>query len=129
MTETSIGTIQRGDMYFADLAGGVGSEQNGHRPVLIVQNNVGNKHSKTVIAASITSRIACKNTLPTHCRITAQQGLPKDSLVLLEQIQTIDKTRLTERIGALDGAVMRGVDKALAISVGLHEYHTLERNA
>jgi mRNA interferase MazF len=111
--------IRRGDMYYAGLAPGAGSEQSGHRPVLIIQNDAGNRHSKTVIAAVITSRAASKPKLPTHCPVKRQQGLGRDSLVLLEQIRTIDKTRLKEYIGTLDGDAMSGVDKALAVSVGL----------
>jgi len=111
--------IKRGDMYYADLPLGVGSEQYGDRPVLIVQNNAGNNHSNTVIAATITSRTETKTSIPTHCPIKKQQGLGWDSLVLLEQIQTIDKKRLTEYIGTLDDETMRAVDKALAVSVGL----------
>ena len=111
--------IKRGDMFYADLTPSVGSEQDGIRPVLIIQNNDGNKHSKTVIAAIITSKVASKAKLPTHCPIKAQQGLGRDSLVLLEQIRTIDKKRLKEYIGTLDGDTMSGIDKALAISVGL----------
>lgn len=111
--------IRRGDIFYADLTLGVGSEQSGFRPVLIIQNNTGNKHSATVIAAVITSRTKHKADLPTHCPLKRQQGLGRDSLVLLEQIRTIDKSRLKEYIGTLDGAAMSGVDKALAVSVGL----------
>ena len=111
--------IKRGDMFYADLTPSVGSEQDGIRPVLIIQNNDGNKHSKTVIAAVITSKTESKAKLPTHCPIKAQQGLGRDSLVLLEQIRTIDKVRLKEYIGTLDGDAMNEVDKALAVSVGL----------
>lgn len=111
--------IRRGDMFYADLTPTVGSEQDGIRPILIIQNDTGNKHSKTVIAAIITSRTASKPKMPTHCLIRAQQGLGRDSLVLLEQIRTIDKTRLKEYIGTLDSESMSGVDKALAVSVGL----------
>jgi len=113
--------IQRGDMFYEDLAYGIGSEQNGYRPVLIIQNNIGNKFSNTVIIAIITSRIKGKTALPTHCYIKAQQGLDRDSLVLLEQIRTIDKARLEEHIGALDHEAMRMVNKALSISVGLFD--------
>jgi len=111
--------IRRGDMFYADLTPTIGSEQDGIRPVLIIQNNDGNKHSKTVIAVIITSKVSSKAKLPTHCPVKAQQGLGRDSLVLLEQIRTIDKTRLKEYIGALDGEAMSEVDKALAVSVGL----------
>jgi mRNA interferase MazF len=111
--------IKRGDMFFADLAHGVGSEQSGYRPVLIIQNDVGNKHSQTVIIAIITSKTASKAKMPTHCPIIAQQGLVRDSLVLLEQIRTIDKERLSEYIGTLDAETMRRINRALAVSVGL----------
>jgi mRNA interferase MazF len=111
--------IRRGDMFYADPALGMGSEQSGSRPVLIVSNNTGNKHSRTVIAAVITGRAAGKAKLPTHCLVRAQQGLGRDSCVLLEQIRTIDKARLREYIGTLDGESMGGVDRALAVSVGL----------
>ncbi len=112
--------IRRGDMFYADLTLGVGSEQSGYRPVLIIQNNTGNKHSNTVIAAIITSRISTKAKLPTHAPIKAQQGLGHDSLVLLEQIRTIDKIRLKEYIGTLDDEAINRVDKALAVSMGLN---------
>jgi len=111
--------IKRGDMFYADLTPTIGSEQDGIRPVLIIQNNDGNKHSTTVIAAIITSKVARKTKLPTHCPIKAQQGLGRDSLVLMEQIRTIDKMRLKEYIGTLDSDTMSEIDKALAISVGL----------
>ena len=111
--------IRRGDILYADLAHGVGSEQCGNRPVLIVQNDTGNKHSETVIAAIITSQLQNKAKLPTHCYVKAQQGLGRDSLVLLEQLRTIDKKRLKEYIGTLDCVTMNKVDEALAISVGL----------
>jgi mRNA interferase MazF len=94
-------------MFFAVMAQGVGSEQSGYRPILIISNNTGNKHSNTVIAAFITSRIIEKANLPTHCFIKAQQGLGRDSLVLLEQIRTIDKTRIKEYIGTLESAIYR----------------------
>jgi mRNA interferase MazF len=111
--------IKRGDMYYAALTNGVGSEQSGYRPLLIIQNNTGNKHSATVIAAVITSQTDNKSDLPTHCFIKAQQGLGRDSIVLLEQIRTIDKSRLKEHIGKLDDKTMREVDTALAVSIGL----------
>ena len=107
-------------MFYANLTfGGIGSEQSGYRPVLVIQNDIGNKHSKTVIAAIITSRMENKAKMPTHCPIKAQQGLGRDSLILLEQIRTIDKERLKEFIGTLDGEAMSKVDRALAISIGL----------
>ena len=111
--------VKRGDIYYADLSPVVGSEQGGMRPVLIVQNDMGNKHSPTVIAAAITSQIN-KAKLPTHIALEAKSfGLTKDSVVLLEQIRTIDKRRLKERMGKLDDALMNQVDNAIAVSFGL----------
>ena len=111
--------IRRGDIYYADLSPVVGSEQGGLRPVLIVQNDVGNKYSPTVIAAAITSRLT-KSKLPTHIDIFGDEvGLAKDSVVLLEQIRTIDKTRLKEKMGHLEGDVMTQVNNAITISFGL----------
>lgn len=113
--------IKRGDMYYADLSPVVGSEQGGIRPVLIVQNDIGNKYSPTVIAAAITSQIN-KAKLPTHIEISAQEyGLQKDSVILLEQIRTIDKKRLREKIGRLDDELMEKVNDALSVSFGLIE--------
>ena len=112
-------TVKRGDIYYADLSPVVGSEQGGVRPVLIVQNDVGNKHSPTVIAAAITSQ-KYKTRLPTHISVTADGcGLAKDSIVLLEQVRTIDKTRLKEHMGTLDNNEMNRIDKALSVSFGL----------
>ena len=111
--------VRRGDIYYADLSPVVGSEQGGLRPVLIVQNDVGNKHSPTVIAAAITSRMS-KTRLPTHIDVYANKvGLAKDSVILLEQIRTIDKKRLKEKMGHLDDSLMREVDDAISISFGL----------
>lgn len=111
--------VRRGDIYYADLSPVVGSEQGGIRPVLIVQNNVGNKHSPTVIAAAITSQIG-KARLPTHIELSARiYGLSRDSVILLEQVRTIDKRRLKERMGRLDDPLMEQVDSALAVSFGL----------
>ncbi|MCL2827833.1 MAG: type II toxin-antitoxin system PemK/MazF family toxin [Oscillospiraceae bacterium] len=113
--------IRRGDIYYADLSPVVGSEQGGMRPVLIVQNDTGNKHSPTVIAAAITSQTA-KARLPTHIELEAKSyGLTRDSVVLLEQIRTIDKRRLKERMGKLDIGLMDRVDNAIAVSFGLAE--------
>ena len=110
----------RGDLYYADLSPVVGSEQGGLRPVLIVQNDVGNRHSPTVIAAAITSQ-KDKAHLPTHIAVQADRcGLTRDSIVLLEQIRTIDKRRLKDRMGSLDRPSMHQVDEALQISFGLH---------
>ncbi len=112
--------IKRGDIYYADLSPVVGSEQGGIRPVLIVQNDVGNKYSPTVIAAAITSQ-QDKSNLPTHINLSAAgSGLSKDSIVLLEQVRTIDKARLKEKMGALDNKAMNMVDKAISISFGLN---------
>ena len=113
-------TVKRGDIYFADLSPVVGSEQGGVRPVLIVQNDVGNRHSPTVIAAAITSRLG-KTKLPTHIAINAEKvGLERDSVVLLEQIRTIDKRRLGEKMGHLNDDVMGEVNAALNVSFGLN---------
>ena len=109
----------RGDMYYADLGRGIGSEQKGYRPVLIIQNNVGNKHSPTVIIAAITSKVGIKAKLPTHYFVNTESGLEAPSIVLLEQIRTIDKKRLDSYIGHLSDAHIDGIDKALAVSVGL----------
>lgn len=119
--------IKRGDIFYADLSPVVGSEQGGLRPVLIVQNDIGNKYSPTVIAAAITSRMG-KTKLPTHidvCRSldlgSDRMGLAKDSVILLEQIRTLDKQRLKEKMGHLDEAVMEKVNDALTISFGLKD--------
>ena len=111
--------IKRGDIYYADLSPVVGSEQGGIRPVLIVQNNVGNRYSPTVIAAAITSR-QTKAQLPTHIPLCANtSGLAKDSVVLLEQVRTIDKRRLKEKMGTVDEQSMNAVNNAISISFGL----------
>lgn len=111
--------VKRGDIYYADLSPVIGSEQGGVRPVLVVQNDIGNKYSPTVIAAAITSQIN-KAKMPTHIEISAAEyGLNKDSVILLEQIRTIDKKRLKEKIGHLDEALMSRVNDALTISFGL----------
>lgn len=110
--------IKRGELYYADLSPVVGSEQGGIRPVLVVQNDVGNKYSPTVIAAAVTSKMN-KARLPTHIELSATEyGLSKDSVVLLEQIRTLDKRRLKERIGELPSATMKKVNDALLISLG-----------
>lgn len=111
--------IKRGDIYYADLSPVVGSEQGGIRPVLIVQNDVGNRYSPTVIAAAITSRQS-KTKLPTHIPIEAQGcGLSKDSVVLLEQVRTLDKRRLKEKMGSVDFNSMEEINRALSVSFGL----------
>ena len=112
--------VKRGDIFYADLSPVVGSEQGGVRPVLIVQNDTGNRHSPTVIAAAITSQTG-KARLPTHISLAAMScGLPKDSVVLLEQIRTLDKRRLREHMGRVDETMMKQVDTAIAVSFGLH---------
>lgn len=113
-------TIKRGDIYYAELNPVIGSEQGGTRPVLIISNDIGNRHSPTVIVAAITSRVHTKAKLPTHTAIRDFEGLNKDSIILLEQIRTIDKKRLQEYIGMLSANEMARVDKALAISVSLN---------
>ena len=111
--------VKRGEIYYADLSPVVGSEQGGGRPVLSVQNDTGNRHSPTVIAAAITSQMG-KAKLPTHIEVAAACcGLTKDSVILLEQIRTLDKRRLRECMGKVDGAVMEKVDTAIAVSFGL----------
>ncbi len=113
--------IKRGEIYYADLSPVVGSEQGGIRPVLIVQNDVGNRYSPTVIAAAITSQ-RDKTELPTHIKLDASfSGLAKDSIVLLEQVRTIDKQRLKEKMGTLDNRSMNMVDRALYVSLGLND--------
>ena len=113
--------VKRGDIFYADLSPVVGSEQGGTRPVLIVQNDTGNRHSPTVIAAAITSQTG-KARLPTHISLSGHDvGLSKDSIVLLEQIRTIDKRRLREHMGRLNDAQMSMVDDAIAVSFGLPE--------
>ncbi|MBV1820935.1 type II toxin-antitoxin system PemK/MazF family toxin [Clostridium cochlearium] len=113
--------VKRGDIYYASLSPVVGSEQGGIRPVIVIQNDVGNRYSPTVIVAAITSQIN-KAKLPTHVEISSEEyGLNKDSVVLLEQIRTLDKRRLKEKIGRMTNGDMRKVDEALLISIGLKE--------
>ena len=109
--------IKRGELYYADLSPVIGSEQGGIRPVLVVQNDVVNKYSPTVIVAAITSQIN-KAKIPTHIELGTSHGLTKDSVLLLEQIRTLDKRRLKERIGVLDDKCMKSVNEALLISLG-----------
>ena len=113
-------SVKRGDIYYADLSPVVGSEQGGVRPVLIIQNDTGNRYSPTVIAAAITSQTG-KARLPTHIELPVQQecGLTRDSVVLLEQVRTLDKRRLRERMGRVDDQVMEKIDTAIAVSFGL----------
>ncbi|WP_456299437.1 type II toxin-antitoxin system PemK/MazF family toxin [Paramaledivibacter caminithermalis] len=113
--------IRRGDVFYADLSPVIGSEQGGVRPVLVIQNDIGNKYSPTVIIAAITSQIN-KAKLPTHVEINGKQyGLPKDSVILLEQVRTIDKRRFIEKICKLDEDMMNKVNESLMISLGLIE--------
>ncbi|HIY09594.1 MAG TPA: type II toxin-antitoxin system PemK/MazF family toxin [Firmicutes bacterium] len=112
-------TVKRGEIYYADLSPVVGSEQGGIRPVLIVQNDLGNRYSPTVIAAAITSQ-RDKSKLPTHIELSSRScGLSRDSVVLLEQVRTLDKRRLKERMGRLDEDAMAKIDRALSVSFGL----------
>ncbi|MBO6127176.1 MAG: type II toxin-antitoxin system PemK/MazF family toxin [Clostridia bacterium] len=119
MNNNNNNEVKKGDIFFADLSPSIGSEQSGTRPVLIVQNNIGNKFSPTVIAAAITSHH--KNDLPTHITIKSKecQGLKKDSVVLLEQIRTLDKRRLRFKLGSINQNLINQVDKALTVSLGL----------
>ena len=120
-------SVKRGDIYYADLSPVVGSEQGGLRPVLIIQNDVGNRYSPTVIAAAITSRLG-KNRLPTHIDVYADRvGLVKDSVILLEQVRTLDKRRLKEKMGHLDEDMMEEVNRAIAVSVGLGDWQPAEQ--
>ena len=113
--------VKRGDIYYADLSPVVGSEQGGIRPVLVIQNDIGNKYSPTIIVAAVTSPIN-KSKLPTHLELSASEyGLSKDSVVLLEQLRTIDKKRLRERVCRLDEVLMKRINRALQISLGLIE--------
>ena len=122
-------SVKRGDIYYADLSPVVGSEQGGLRPVLIIQNDVGNRYSPTVIAAAITSRLS-KTRLPTHIDVYADRvGLVKDSVILLEQVRTLDKRRLKEKMGHLDESIMAEVNRAIAVSVGLGDWRPSEHAA
>ena len=124
-----LNVIKIGELYYADLSPVVGSEQGGVRPVLVVQNDVGNRYSPTVIAAAVTSKIN-KARLPTHIELSARTyGLAKDSVVLLEQIRTIDKRRLKDRIGLLSDQMMNRVDDALLISLGFNVNQVLAKKA
>ncbi|TWT24610.1 type II toxin-antitoxin system PemK/MazF family toxin [Planomicrobium sp. CPCC 101110] len=114
--------VKRGDVFFAELSPVIGSEQGGTRPVLVIQNDIGNRFSPTVIIAAITAQIQ-KAKLPTHVEINAKKyGFERDSVILLEQLRTIDKSRLTDKITQLDDALMEKVDEALEISVGLVKF-------
>jgi len=110
--------FRRGELYYADLSPVVGSEQGGIRPVLVIQNNVGNKYSPTIIVAAVTSQLS-KAKIPTHVELSSlEYGLPKDSVVLLEQLRTLDKRRLRDKIGMVDSYKMRMIDNALLVSLG-----------
>ncbi|MET1014817.1 MAG: type II toxin-antitoxin system PemK/MazF family toxin [Paenisporosarcina sp.] len=114
--------VKRGDVFFADLSPVVGSEQGGTRPVLVIQNDIGNRFSPTIIIAAITAQIQ-KAKLPTHVEINAKKyGFERDSVILLEQLRTIDKSRLTDKITQLDDVLMEEVDEALEISLGLVKF-------
>ena len=112
-------TYLRGELYYADLGTGIGSEQNGYRPVVIIQNDVGNWHSPTTIVAAISTQIKTKANLPTHYYLKPGSGLVQPSMVMLEQIRTVDKTRLVQYIGKLSDGEIKGLNHALAISIGL----------
>ena len=109
----------RGELYYADLGKGIGSEQEGYRPVVIIQNNMGNKFSPTVIVAPVTTNHEAKAKLPTHCYIGAESGLDTSSVILLEQLRTVDKQRLRERVCHLDSQLLERVDQALRVSLSL----------
>jgi len=111
-------TIKRGEIYYAELNPVIGSEQGGTRPVLIISNDIGNKHSPTVIAAAITSK-QTKHKLPTHYSLSGIEGLPADSIILFEQLRTLDKKRLGERLAQLDEPYMEAINKPLLISIGI----------
>lgn len=111
--------IKRGDLYYADLSPVVGSEQGGVRPVIVIQNDIGNKYSPTIIVVPVTSQTN-KAKLPTHVKLSGSKfGLPKNSVALLEQLRTIDKKRLRDKIGCFDSSIMIKIDEAIEISVGL----------
>ncbi|MCH5351990.1 MAG: type II toxin-antitoxin system PemK/MazF family toxin [Acutalibacter sp.] len=112
-------TYLHGDLYYAELGKGVGSEQEGYRPVVIIQNDIGNRHSPTVIVAAITSKVGVKPKLPTHYYINAEDGLESPSVILLEQLRTVDKHRLDKYIGHLKKKHIDGINHALAVSIGL----------
>ena len=113
--------IKRGDIFYADLNPVIGSEQGGVRPVVIIQNNTGNKHSPTVIVAPVTSQISKKRNMPTHCYINIENGIMEPSIILLEQIRTIDKKRLDEFVGSLDISAINEINQKLKMSIGLLE--------
>lgn len=114
-------TYKRGDIYYADYGKGIGSEQKGYRPVVIIQNNIGNKYSSTVIVAAVSTRKETRAKLPVHCHIGAESGLDTPSTILLEQLRTMSKKRLTNYAGRLTDAKLAELDRAVAVSVGLIE--------
>ena len=120
--------VKRGEIYYANLDPVLGSEQGGQRPVLIIQNNKGNKHSTTTIVACITSKVYIKTKLPTHYYLPNIEGLNTNSLVMLEQIRTIDTSRLNKKIGVLLEYQMKAIDKRLCISLNLDRLHSLHKN-
>lgn len=122
-------TYSRGDMYYANLGKGVGSEQEGYRPVVIIQNNVGNRFSPTVIVAAITSKVGVKPRLPTHYFIDSEDGLELPSVILMEQLRTIDKHRLGKYIGHLKPHHIEGMNRALAVSINLRYPRTIGQTA
>lgn len=119
--------IKRGAVYFANLDPGFGSEQGGSRPVLVIQNNIGNRFSPTVIVAAITSKL--KKNIPTHIKVPAEHGLEKDSVILLEQLRTIDKRRLVKKVAELDENFMNHVDTVLKVSLGIDNDQDMKRGA
>ena len=114
-------TYKRGDIFYADFGNGIGSEQKGYRPVVIIQNNIGNKHSSTVIVAAVSTRKELRAKLPVHCHIGAESGLDTPSTILLEQLRTMSKKRLTNYVGRLTDTKLAELNRAVAISVGLIE--------
>ncbi len=116
--------VKRGSVYFANLDPGFGSEQGGSRPVLVIQNNAGNRYSPTVIVAAITSKQ--KKIIPTHVKLPAEHGLEKDSVILLEQLRTIDKRRLVKKVAELDEKLMNHVDMVLKVSLGINNDHGIK---
>mgnify|MGYP000019538251 FL=1 len=120
-------TIKKGDLYYADLSLGIGSEQGGIRPVVILQNNKGNKYAPTVIVASLTSGRHRKRFLPTHFTLAGRKGLRSNSIILLEQIRTIDKSRLLNKIGSLSSREIRLIDQKIKISLGICNYRKEHR--
>ena len=115
------GTYLRGELYYADLGTGIGSEQNGYHPVVIIQNDVGNRHSSTTIVAAISTRIGTKAKLPTHYHLGSENGLSQPSMVMLEQIRTIDKSRIDNYLGKVTPREMVAIEKALSVSLAMEQ--------